>query len=453
VSDTSLRGVKVVVAGAGMAGLAAAHALEASGAEVTLLEARDRVGGRVWTWRDGFEGHQHVEAGGDLIEGEQEATLALAKALGLKTSAILRRGFAYYGPTARGKPAIQKLDSYFDEVEQPFHRAVEDYNLSEQRWDGAVARALARESVAERLLRTGAPSWVQSRVRGLRGLFLADPEELATLALVDFFAEFGAPGSGRMFRVVDGNDRLATALARKLKRRPELRTVLRGIEQNDREIVASVEGPDGLATLRADYFVSALPATTAREVRFQPSLPARQQDAITRLRYGAATRLVLQFARRFWNKPGRANAFGTDQPYGAVWDGTEQQRGARGILSFLAGGSSSRELRSLLRARGPEGVAAELSWLGRPTAVVASRVFTWEDDPWARGGYAFFDPRFDPSLRDWLARPAGRIVFAGEHTSIKWQGYINGAILSGQRAAAEIRSLSRSKASHEEMKN
>jgi monoamine oxidase len=70
--------------------------------------------------------------------------------------------------------------------------------------------------------------------------------------------------------------------------------------------------------------------------------------------------------------------------------------------------------------------------------VLGSRQIVWEHDPLARGGYAYFDPAFDPALRAWLARPAGHIFFAGEHTSIKWQGYMNGAVESGRRAAAEI---------------
>jgi monoamine oxidase len=446
VPGTELRGIKVIVAGAGLAGLSAAHALESSGADVTVVEARDRVGGRVWTWRRGFEGRQHAEAGGDLIEPEQTATLALAKSLNLTTVSILRRGFGYYGPTARGRLAIQDLDSYFDHVLRPFRTAIRDYDLAEQRWDSAIASALARESVAERLRVSETPAWVRARVRGLRGLFLADPEDLSALALVDFMVGFGAPGSGEMRRIKDGNDRLATGLARKLRRRPELRTVLRGIEQNQREIVASVEGPGGLAELHADYVVCALPATTARDVRFVPALPEPQHDAIARLRYGAATRLVVQFDRRFWNKPGRPNAFGSDQPFGAVWDANEQQRGRRGILSFLAGGGASAELQAILRSEGIDGVTSRLTWLGRPTSVLASKTVTWEDDPWARGGYAYFDPAFDPTLRDWLARPAGRIVFAGEHTSLKWQGYLNGAIQSGQRAAAEIAAMKTAKA-------
>ena len=79
-----------------------------------------------------------------------------------------------------------------------------------------------------------------------------------------------------------------------------------------------------------------------------------------------------------------------------------------------------------------------IEWLGRPSTPQASRTIVWDDDPWARGGYAYFDPGFDPLWRAWLARPAGRIVFAGEHTSVTYQGYMNGAIETGLRAAAEI---------------
>ena len=91
-----------------------------------------------------------------------------------------------------------------------------------------------------------------------------------------------------------------------------------------------------------------------------------------------------------------------------------------------------------MRAEGAEGIARRLAWLGRPTRVLASYTIVWEDDPWARGGYAFFDPAFDPRWRDALALPHGRIAFAGEHTHLRWQGYMEGAVLSGQRAAAEI---------------
>src|SRR6185369_3454673 len=98
-----LSGKSVVVGGAGLAGLSAARALEARGAAVTVVEARNRVGGRVWTMRESFAGGQHAEAGADLIEDEQEHVFTLARELGLKPQRILRESFGFYGPDARGR--------------------------------------------------------------------------------------------------------------------------------------------------------------------------------------------------------------------------------------------------------------------------------------------------------------------------------------------------------------
>jgi monoamine oxidase len=182
-----------------------------------------------------------------------------------------------------------------------------------------------------------------------------------------------------------------------------------------------------------------LPATTLRRMPFMPSLPAQQHDAVANLKYGRATKTLLQFSKRFWRVPGRPRAFGSPLPFGAVWDGNEEQRGAPGILALLAGGGASDATQSLAAKEGAQGLAQALDWLGSSGAQLgASRQIVWEQDPLARGGYAYFDPSYDPSLRDWLARPCGRLFFAGEHTSIRWQGYMNGAVASGRRAAAEI---------------
>jgi monoamine oxidase len=108
---------------------------------------------------------------------------------------------------------------------------------------------------------------------------------------------------------------------------------------------------------------------------------------------------------------------------------------------LLAGGGASRELQDVIAREGMPGVTKRLGWLGAPSALRTSHVITWEDDAWAGGGYAVFGPGFDSRLREWLARPCGRVFFAGEHTHARWQGYMNGAIESGQRAAAEVVTL------------
>jgi monoamine oxidase len=437
-----LTGVSAIVAGAGLAGLAAARELESRGAAVTVVEARARVGGRVWTLRDQFAARQHAEAGADLIDDEQEHVLHLAKALGLETSRILRDGFGFYGPDGHGRHRIHQGLSRIAQVGKYLEPLVKDFKLAEERWDSAVGAALGKRSVMSWLDEVRAPGPLKAGMRGFRGFFLADPEDLSLLPLVEQFAEWGAPGKAKFFRIKGGNDRLATALAKRLRGALLLSTVVRRVVQHDDRVTVTIEALGKPHTeITAEYVVCALPASTARGVLFEPALPAPQQDAIAHLRYGCATRLLLQFDRRFWRRTGRPLAFGTDLDVGAVWDGNEQQKGPQGILSFLAGGQASRGLQDIVHKEGERGVIDRVAWLGRPSRLLASQTVVWDHDPWARGGYAYFDPSFDPSWRAWLARPAGRVVFAGEHTSIKYQGYMNGAIETGLRAAAEISAL------------
>ena len=398
------------------------------------------MGGRVWTIRDGLAGRQHAEAGADLIDDDQTALTQLAKDLGLRRTRILRGGFGFYGPRGRWLPSIQHMDGSAGDVWGRLFALVHDYQLGEQRWDGALGQRLARQSVADWLRAQGGSVKALERFRAFRGLFLADPEDLSLIALVDFFASEGGSGWGATYRLRQGNDRLATEIARQLNGAVHLETVLRRISQRGTHVVATVESRAGVAEITADFAVVALPATTARDVAFDPALPEPQQQAITELRYGSATRLLMQFERRFWTQRGRPNAFGSAEPTGAFWDGNEQQKGPA-ILSVLAGGGASPSLQAILAGDGAAGVVKRLRWLGRPAPLLTSRTIVWEQDPWARGGYAYFHPGFDPLWRDWLARPHGRIVFAGEHTSLRWQGYMNGAVESGQRAAAEILSI------------
>jgi monoamine oxidase len=436
-----LSGKHVIVAGAGLAGLSAARDLESAGASVTIVEARDRVGGRVHTLRSGLAGGLHAEAGADLIEDEQSFVLELAAAVRLKPVRILRDGFKYYGPDRAGRRRVRSVGGAFGESARGLTREVADYCLAGKRWDSAVAQQLAQQSIASWLEKVQADVALRASLRGLRGFFLADPEDLSLIVLVDQLASGGAPG--RTFhRISGGNDRLPRAVARALRGKVLLQTVIRRIRQDTTGLRVTVDQRGKQWELLGDFCVAALPASTLRDVEFNPALPDEQARAIATLKYGAATRMLLQFEKPFWRSHRRARAFGSDLPTGAVWDGAEDQRTRSGILSLLAGGRASRALRDIVASEGARGLIERLSWLGRPAPLLVMQTVTWEDDPWARGGYAVFDPSFDPRLRSWLARPAGRVVFAGEHTSVRWQGYMSGAIESGKRAAAEVRALS-----------
>jgi monoamine oxidase len=437
----ALSGATVLVAGAGLAGLAAAHDLVELGARVTIVDARDRVGGRVWTIRNGFADGQHAEAGGDMIDEEQHEIRALAKDYGLTVTRILRGGFAYVRPDHTGRPRIVPRAALrgWNRLAETLAPEIRSYKLAEMRWDTPLTAAIARRSVATWLDAIKADDDLRSTATGLRGFFLADPEELSLLAIVDQFGADGAVAPGPMYRIKGGNDRLATAIAARLGDRLHLRTELLAVSQRGPTVRATLKDERGQAQLGCDYVVLALPATLLRRIPITPSLPARQHDAFANLRYGRATKTLLQFSSRFWRAAGRPRAFGSPLGFGAFWEGNEEQPGRSGILAMLAGGGASDATQEIASKGGPQALANALDFLGSKRAeLMTSRQIVWEDDAHARGGYAYFDPSFDPDLRAWLARPAGRIFFAGEHTSIRWQGYMNGAVESGRRAAAEV---------------
>ena len=439
----SLRGQSVIVVGAGLAGLTAAIELQRKDAAVTVLEAQGRAGGRVLTIRDGFVEGQNAEAGADFIDEEQKEICRLVRSLNIKLVPVLHSGFSFVlsskGKMRRPIPG----DSIWKRLTQKLEPLIHAYRLNEQRWDGAVARELGSLSVAEWMQQVSLPGDLRDMLVGLRGFFLADPADLSLLSLIDQISS-GTPGKGGMYRIAGGNDRLPSKLASILRDHLLLGHEVLTVSQSKTKVRVRIRaGNDHESWLRSDFLILAVPATRLRMLEIHPALPDEQAVAISTLPYGPVTKTLLQFDRRFWKKRNRPLAYGTNLPIGALWDGNEQQGGRSGILCLMAGGTASEATRKLLSTAGHTALVGALNWFGRTRKnLLSMHSVTWEKNPWVQGGYAVFGPAYDPTLRSWLARPYGRILFAGEHTSLRWQGYMNGAVESGLRAAAEIQALS-----------
>jgi monoamine oxidase len=429
---------RVVVIGAGLAGLAAAHELAASGVAVTIVDARDRVGGRVWTTHEGFADGQYGELGGEFIDDGHERMRRLAKRYGLPLVRVLERGFVHRYRAPRDGHRLSRSGPW-EMLDERLAPLIRQYKAARGADDAAAIRELSTWSVRGWLDARDGDADDIARAAGLRGFFLADPEDLSVLPVVAQLAEKGSPAQTPVYRIVGGNRRLLEALLRDTPARVLLEHEVKGVAQAADRITVRVVDAAGLQQeIEGDAVVMAIPATTLRSIAITPPLADEQRKAIERLRYGPATKVVVQCAGEGLRRR-RAQAVATDGAVGAFWDATEgQPTDVNSAIHFLAGGSASARLREKVE-RGGAAVLADLCWLGLAgTPVIATRHVTWEDDPFARGGYAYADPAFDPAWKPLLFRRAGRIVFAGEHTSTDHQGYMEGAVESGERAAAEL---------------
>jgi monoamine oxidase len=392
----------------------------------------------VWTGRAAPIEPFHAELGGEFIDEQHKAIRKLCRQLGIPLVDVIKSGFGAaleIGTRTRVFAEHAPLWKAFVDTLKPAARAFERTDEDET---STVAAAIARRSLADLLSAADAEPRLLAYATALRGLYLAEPADLSALVAVQQTLA-GNPASVRMSRVKGGNDRLIAALQKETAAQLDLQHVVRGVAHDTRGVSVTIEGAARRrAVARADYLVAAVPAPLLLEWTIEPALPEAQQLALRSLVYGAATKAVLRFRQRWWRRGGRPKAFSTNLPVGAVWESAEEQKKAA-LLTLLAGASASSALREILERDGGSGATKRLRWLnGGPREQPQLHWVSWERDPWARGGYAAFTTSFDPTLRPWLARGSGRLLFAGEHTSNDHQGSMNGAVESGLRAAREV---------------
>ena len=248
------------------------------------------------------------------------------------------------------------------------------------------------------------------------------------------------PGRGRLYRVKGGERPIGARVVRLLGRRipswhrggehcavPE-----ESVRHGSRKERKALEAPGGLCGSGSSCDSRALPV-------LRPSPFVATASGYINAHLWAGNQNTAPIHTTILARQAYRKAYATDLPLGTMWDANEEQPGRTGILTLMAGGSASHAARESLRTGGIEQVLSGLTWLGpAPRDLLAFTQISWETDPWAGGGYAAFTTSYDPALRQWLIQPHGRCFFAGEHTSVRWQGYMNGAVESGLRAALDV---------------
>jgi monoamine oxidase len=226
-----VRGVRVLIAGAGLSGLAAAYELARAGAAITMLDARDYAGGRVRTVRD-FTDDQHAELGGEFIESDHTWILTLCEALGLRLVPVLRGGFTHRFRDRHGVFHLSRTTPW-DELADVLTPLVRRYRAAAGDTSTETVREFATMSLREWLRRSDAPPELHAMADALRGYFLADPEDLSVLPVVEQIANGGSPAQAEQSRIDGGTasgrfHRRPTASLSTWKMRPAWRRKSKG---------------------------------------------------------------------------------------------------------------------------------------------------------------------------------------------------------------------------------
>jgi monoamine oxidase len=255
-----LRGSRVIVIGAGLSGLVAARQLTRIGAEVTVFEARHRIGGRVWTLRDGEFPPLHAEAGGEFIDGNHKTLIDLARALKLPLRRVLRAGFGLALSIGGRIHVTRSQATVWRRLQRALRPAIAAFEAANGSDTSAAAAAIARVSLSDLVARADADAMVRALAAALRGYFLADPDALSALVVVEQVSDGGSPGREKMFRIEGGNDRLAEALVRDAAIPVRLGHAVGAVHQDARSVRLLVEDARGRRTgIEADYAVCTVP--------------------------------------------------------------------------------------------------------------------------------------------------------------------------------------------------
>src|SRR5215204_6480644 len=450
---------RIVVVGAGLAGLSCAYRLKQAGYTAQVYEASDRIGGRCWTLRGAFAEGQIAEHGGELIDQSHTAIRQLASQLGLKLDNLLqaeRNGTELLGYFNGSPYTYEEATDDLKGIWQRIHSDVSAasyptlYNLSTER-----GRELDNMSIAK-YIDTYVPGGRSSKLGNLLDVaynieYGGETTVQSSLNMLYLLA-YSGQGQLRIFgpsnekyHVVGGNDqitdRMATALAEQITPNSELISIRRN--QDGTWGLSFRQGATTRA-VTADRVVLALPFSILRSSVdiSKAGFSSRKLTAIRQQGMGTNSKLHVQFRSRHWESLGSNGDTFADTGYQNTWDVTRAQGGASGILvdytggnigaSFGSGTPSSRAKQFLGQIE-PVLPGISARWNGRAT------IDYWTGYPWTKGSYSYWKVgQYQGFAGVEREIEGGSCHFCGEHTSIDFQGYLNGAVETGERVAGEI---------------
>lgn len=439
------RNNECVVIGAGLAGLAAAYYLTNKHCKVTVLEARDRLGGRVLTHHFCEAPELNCELGGEWIGKNHEAMRNLCEVLhlGLQKHQYANSFWDQFTPAKLIPPGQWCMSAEALAIWRKFQTDFKEFGLKRLKrmdqidwWTQLKELGFSREDLLRRDMMDSTDFGETIR---MNSAYTAATEYLNTKKeKVDDSDEMD-------FKVRGGNSRLINALARKIGLK-NIRTeqVVVGIRQINKGVEVQVEGSS--TAISADYCVCAIPAHCMIDIDWGRKPPKEHLEAAAQLQYARITKTAVLCSRRFWQVP-RTGGYSvcTNLASDFSFDSTFGQGGTKGVLCSYAVGDKAVDIASSpqdeLKYWIVEDVANAngLNWNAEDSkkTALALQQQAWHADPFTRGAYAFYRPGQWFTVRTALQKRFGRVFFAGEHIA-DWQGFMEGAVQTGYDAAKAI---------------
>jgi monoamine oxidase len=237
-----------------------------------------------------------------------------------------------------------------------------------------------------------------------------------------------------------GTDLLPKAFAVRLSDKIHYAAPVVRIEQNAQGVKVFFLHAGVYHTLAGDYLICAVPFTVQKNIEVAPAFSVEKQRAIEQLPYLSTSKIFLQSKKRFWVSEGQSGFATTDLPIGQVWDVTYKQPGTRGILQAFPLSLHSRRVTGMAEKERISFALEQVETIypGTRDNFEGGVSKCWDEDEWARGGTSYYKPGQFSSLLPHVARPEGRVHFAGEHTSVWIDGWMQAALESGNRVAREV---------------
>ena len=430
------RRVDVVVIGAGLAGLTTARELEKGGASVCVLEARDRVGGR--TLDHPIGGGHVVEGGGQYVGPGQERVLALAKGLGIATFPTYQEGklVLSFAGLRLALPSYQADSADLKRVKRLLESLAATVP-TDAPWTAQHAREWDDETVAGWLAKNTCEAATKLFFDISISTELGPPSSISLLYYLFIIRSAGSIHAlevdAQERRFVGGSQSLSKGLAGPLSDRLVLDSpVLRIVDENKPRV--EVESKR-LKVLARRVVVAMMPADT-RRIAFTPELPPARRGLVEAWRGDLSIKVNAIYDEPFWRKDGLSGLGLSDRPpIGITFDNSPPD-GSRGVLlAFLTEGDVAKNP-DVRRAAVLAGLAELFG--GRAKTPIAYLENDWSRDGWTTGCVSPVPRNVLTRFGHALRTPVGRIHWAGTETSEAWCGYMDGAVRSGERVAAEV---------------